>query len=379
MRPAQRLALSERELDVVRKVVEGLSNDEIAVDLGISPKTVESHMRRIFERVGVVSRTELATRALREGWLDLPLQEQPPERLEFGSMEERTHRSRRRRVIALVLFVIGFVLVWEGAKWIAGDPWRIEVESATSISRRSASVQLTDLNLPHLWEIAAAFGEPFQRNANYSLANYLVEQAAYTWAEALLGFGFGALIGIVLASIFVHFGLFERAFVPYVVASQTIPIVALAPVIVVSFGRGLTSVVIIATYLTFFPVTIAVVRGLRSPDPRAIELMRSYAASKWDVYRKVRLPASVPYLFTGAQDRRRREHRGHDHRRGAGGSAAGPRPRDPQLQPAVHHRPREAVGNDPHRRGRGHPVLPDRPRRRDPVSAPPWRPESVSS
>ncbi len=78
VRPAQRLALSERELDVVKKVVEGLSNDEIAVDLGISPKTVESHMRRIFERVGVVSRTELATRALREGWLDLPLQEQPP-------------------------------------------------------------------------------------------------------------------------------------------------------------------------------------------------------------------------------------------------------------------------------------------------------------
>ncbi len=72
VRPAQRLALSERELDVVRKVVEGLSNDEIAVDLGISPKTVESHMRRIFERVGVASRTELATRALREGWLDLP-------------------------------------------------------------------------------------------------------------------------------------------------------------------------------------------------------------------------------------------------------------------------------------------------------------------
>jgi NitT/TauT family transport system permease protein len=84
-----------------------------------------------------------------------------------------------------------------------------------------------------------------------------------------------------------------------VVASQTIPIVALAPVIVVSFGRGLTSIVVIATYLTFFPVTIAVTRGLRSPDPRAVELMRSYAASRWDIYRKVRLPASVPYLFTG--------------------------------------------------------------------------------
>ncbi len=85
---------------------------------------------------------------------------------------------------------------------------------------------------------------------------------------------------------------------PYLVASQTIPIVALAPMIVFAFGPSVTSVVIIATYLTFFPVTIAMIRGLRSPDPRALELMRSYAATRLDTYRKVRLPASVPYLFT---------------------------------------------------------------------------------
>jgi DNA-binding NarL/FixJ family response regulator len=75
VRPGQRLALSQRELEVVRLVVEGRSNDEIATHLGIASKTVESHLRRIFERVAVVSRTELATRALREGWLDLPVDE----------------------------------------------------------------------------------------------------------------------------------------------------------------------------------------------------------------------------------------------------------------------------------------------------------------
>lgn len=202
-----------------------------------------------------------------------------------------------RRVAALVLFVLAFVLVWEGAKWLGGDPWRL-----TGIGYMHDPplriLQFSDRQLPHLWNIAGAFGQPFQRNADYSLANYLVDQALFTWGEALIGFAVGAVIGIVLASIFVHSGLLERAFVPYVVASQTVPIVALAPLIVVGFGRGLTSVVIIATYLTFFPVTIAVMRGLRSPDPRAVELMRSYAASRWDVYRKVRLPASVPYLFT---------------------------------------------------------------------------------
>src|SRR3990172_6786286 len=202
-----------------------------------------------------------------------------------------------RRALSMLAFLVGFALIWEGAKWIGGDPWRLSAIGYTHYPPLHI-LQFNDRQLPHLWDIAAAFAQPFQRNADYSLANYLIDQALYTWGEALLGFAVGAVMGVTLASIFVHFALLERAFVPYVVASQTVPIVALAPLIVVGFGRGLTSVVIIATYLTFFPVTIAVMRGLRSPDPRAVELMRSYAASKWDVYRKVRLPASVPYLFT---------------------------------------------------------------------------------
>jgi NitT/TauT family transport system permease protein len=206
-------------------------------------------------------------------------------------------RGGARRALSIVLFLLGFVLIWEGAKWLAGDPWRIPSLNYEHTPPFRV-LQLNDLNLPHLWEIFGAFGEPFQRNASYSLGNYLLDQALFTWGEALIGFALGAIIGIVLASVFVHSGLLERAFVPYVVASQTVPIVALAPLIVVGFGRGLTSIVIIATYLTFFPVTIAVMRGLGSPDPRAIELMRSYAGSRWDVYWKVRLPASIPYLFT---------------------------------------------------------------------------------
>jgi NitT/TauT family transport system permease protein len=85
---------------------------------------------------------------------------------------------------------------------------------------------------------------------------------------------------------------------PYVIASQAIPIVALAPIISAAAGRGNTAVIIIAVYLTFFPVTIAQARGLRAPDPRSLELMRSYAASRWEIYRKVRFPASLPFLFT---------------------------------------------------------------------------------
>ena len=108
----------------------------------------------------------------------------------------------------------------------------------------------------------------------------------------------GSLLGLGLATAFVHSRLAERAFVPYVIASQTIPIIALAPLIVFALGQGVMSVVVIATYLTFFPVTIAMLRGLRSFDPRALELMRSYGASKTGIYTKLRLPASMPYFFT---------------------------------------------------------------------------------
>lgn len=207
-----------------------------------------------------------------------------------------------RTIVLMVAFLAVVVVVWEAFKWLFGDPWRLDDILGTGLAYYHQPPfdlsQATDIQLPHVWSIVGALLEPVQRNQDQTLLGFLVGAAAYTWAEALIGFAIGALIGIVLAAIFVHFLFAERALMPYVVASQAIPIVALAPIIVVGFGRGLTSVVIIATYLTFFPVTISQMRGLRSPDPRSLELMRSYAASRWQVLWKVRMPASLPYLFT---------------------------------------------------------------------------------
>jgi NitT/TauT family transport system permease protein len=209
--------------------------------------------------------------------------------------------ARARPVVTLALFALLILVVWEGAKALGGVPWRpIGAEPGAPVVwdppfRWSFA---NDLNLPHVWNIVYALGQPFQRNADQSLAEYLVGASLYTWREAGIGFLLGALLGLVLATIFVHSRLLERAFVPYVIASQTIPIIALAPLIVFALGQGVLSVVVIATYLTFFPVTIAMNRGLRSFDPRSLELMRSYAASRSTIYRKLRLPASLPYLFT---------------------------------------------------------------------------------
>jgi NitT/TauT family transport system permease protein len=205
------------------------------------------------------------------------------------------HRTLRRAGI-FVGFALLLVVAWEGLKLIGGDPWRSgdQLVWDPPLEIWFAS----DLLLPHLWDIFGALAAPVQRGTDESLANFLVRAALYTWREAAIGFVVGAVIGIALASAFVHWQLVERALVPYVIASQTIPIVALAPMIVFAFGPSVTSVVIIATYLTFFPVTIAMIRGLRSPDPRALELMRSYAARRWSIFWKLRMPASLPYLFT---------------------------------------------------------------------------------
>ncbi len=211
-------------------------------------------------------------------------------------------RSLARSILAMAIFLIGLAVVWEAFKWLAGDPWRYPEFGYVHFPPFHL-LQASDLQLPHIWDIVAALARPVQRNSPQSLGQFLFGAALFTWREALIGFLIGALVGIGLATLFVHSRLAERAFVPYVIASQTIPIVALAPLIAVSLGQGLASIVLIATYLTFFPVTIAEIRGLRSPDPRSLELMRSYAASRWEIYWKLRLPASTPYLFTGAQDR----------------------------------------------------------------------------
>lgn len=202
-----------------------------------------------------------------------------------------------RRSVVFIAFVMMVVVLWEGVKFIGGDTWRSsggEVVWDPPLKIWFA----TDTNLPHIWDIWATMVAPLNSGTDELLLEYLLAQALYTWREAFIGFALGGALGIGLAIAFVHSSLAERTLSPYVIASQTIPIVALAPMIVFFVGHNMTSVVLIATYLSFFPVTISMMRGLRSPDPRALELMRSYAAGRRAVLWKLRMPASLPYLFT---------------------------------------------------------------------------------
>ena len=157
---------------------------------------------------------------------------------------------------------------------------------------------LNDLNLPHLQMIAEAFLQPARRNGELLLLRILSDAGIYTFSEAIFGFLFGALLGFVLGAVFAHSRLMERGLLPYVVASQTVPILAIAPMVVIWLGASQFSVAVIAAYLTFFPVTINTMRGLQSPAPAQVELMRSYAATRWTIMWKLRFPAALPYIFT---------------------------------------------------------------------------------
>ena len=129
----------------------------------------------------------------------------------------------------------------------------------------------------------------------------LLYHAWVTLSSTLLGFLLGTVLGIALAVAIVHAPVLDRALLPWIVASQTVPILAIAPIIVVVLAAvGLTGLLpkaLISTYLCFFPVTIGMVKGLRSPEPIQLELLRTWNASEGQVLRYLRFPASLPFLF----------------------------------------------------------------------------------
>jgi len=190
----------------------------------------------------------------------------------------RAGGERVRRVLAALALLAVVVIVWEGSK---------------------ALFTLPDYKLPHIAMIFEAFMRPTPKGLTIWV---LLGDMAYTALEAVIGFVLGGVAGFLLAVLFVHFKPAERGLLPYVIASQTVPIIAIAPMVVVGIGRlgapPWLSKSIIAAYLTFFPVTINVLRGLTSVDRDKLALMHSYAATRAQVFFKLRLPASAPYLFT---------------------------------------------------------------------------------
>lgn len=203
-----------------------------------------------------------------------------------------------RFITTLIVVVVAAVVLWEGYKALGsltGDK--------IPFTQISLPISSSDYAMPHVWVILGALSEPTSAGTGQTLFGYLLAQLSVTLREAAIGLVVGAIIGCILAVLLREVKVLGRGLLPWLVMSQTIPLVALAPIIVVWAGAaGLPSwvaVTIIAGYLSFFPVVINMLTGLNSPDPVQIELMQSVSASRWQVLRWLRFPAAMPNLFTG--------------------------------------------------------------------------------
>lgn len=202
--------------------------------------------------------------------------------------------------IALCLVVVWYIGAVLMNLALVRDGFEREEAAYTigDLLRGTMSAERPLLPAPH--QVVAAFTESvfgYAPNAPRSL----IYHSAVTLSATLLGFVLGALLGIALALMIVHSAVLEKSLLPWIICSQMVPILALAPIFIVVLGalglQGLLPKSIISAYLCFFPITIGMVKGFTSPDPMQLELMRTWSATGRQVLWKLRWPSAVPYLF----------------------------------------------------------------------------------
>ncbi len=208
---------------------------------------------------------------------------------------------------ALVV-VAGLIALWylvalpvNGAQLEAFEARRNPDHAVTSDEWMAASWTMRRPSVPVPDRIVADFAEAITV-AEVSHPRNLLFHVFMTFTATLIGFAMGAVLGIALAVGIVSLRTLDVSLMPWLIASQTIPILAIAPMLITVLGAmGLTGLfpkAIIAMYLCFFPVTVGMVKGLRAPDHMNLDLMRTYSATGAQVLWKLRFPASVPFLFT---------------------------------------------------------------------------------
>lgn len=206
----------------------------------------------------------------------------------------------RRGIRRVVMFFVALVIVatlWEFYKLIGPE----DGGSFIGIPLPRTG----DRAMPHTWDMVTRLGEPETRAGGDPIWESVVGYAWYTFRLALVGLALGAVVGIGLAILMARFRVVERGLLPWVIMSQTVPLIALAPQVVSWSGRvefggwelpRWFAVSILAAFLSFFPIAVGTLKGLTSPPAAALELMDSYAATWWATLVKLRFPAAVPHI-----------------------------------------------------------------------------------
>ena len=213
--------------------------------------------------------------------------------------------SLRQSLLPVLTILALIVLAWYAGAYALNAPFQRDLDRRAGETPtqwefvvRTMSQPKPTLPAPH--QVAVnVFENTFLRKLTN--ARSLVYHSWVTLSATLLGFAFGTALGILIAVGIVHVATLDRSLMPWIITSQTIPILALAPMIIVVLAAigvtGLIPKALISTYLSFFPVAVGMVKGLRSPEIMHLDLMRTYNASRSQVFWKLRVPASVPFLF----------------------------------------------------------------------------------
>src|SRR5438552_12918521 len=227
--------------------------------------------------------------------------------LAFPASGARTWRQHPLvvRYAPIVTIVLALITIWYVAAvlmnlaLVRGGFEREETPYTVSeLIAGTMSAERPLLPAPH--QVIAAFADSVFGYAP-TAPRSLIYHSAVTLSATLLGFVLGALLGIALALMIVHSRVLEKSLLPWIICSQMVPILALAPIFIVVLGavglHGLLPKSIISAYLCFFPITIGMVKGFTAPDPMQLDLMRTWSATPRQVLSKLRWPSAVPYLF----------------------------------------------------------------------------------
>lgn len=212
----------------------------------------------------------------------------------------------RERVLPVLTVILAILVIWHlfvvylNAPFVRDQAARAGQEvSFWQVLPQTFAQERPVLPAPH--QIVAELWDTTVNKAITSKRS-LVYHAGITLSATLLGFAIGTVLGIALAIAIVHNRALDRSLMPWVIASQTIPILAIAPMIIVVLNSinisGLLPKALISTYLSFFPIVVGMVKGLRSPEAIQLDLMRTYNATPEQTFWKLRWPAAMPYLFT---------------------------------------------------------------------------------
>ncbi len=210
----------------------------------------------------------------------------------------------REQGIPITVVVLLILIGWYGLTVALNAQGAIERDLADrtwdwrGLVAATMAMQRPVLPAPHqvlfdLWN--SLTGWPLDSPRNLLFHTYVTAQST------LVGFAMGTVLGLVLSVCIVHSRTLDKALLPWIVASQSVPVLAIAPIVLVILGSmglaGVAPKAVIAMYLCFFPVTVAMVQGLRSPQVIETEMMHTYAANRWQALWMLRLPASLPFLF----------------------------------------------------------------------------------